>query len=273
LIRPELPFAAGVCVVVGEILAAGRLPAFRQIIAGFMCGFFISGSAIILNDYFDIEVDRVNTPERPLPAGLVSRSEALWLAGLTICLGLAAAWTISFPAFVLCIVLALIGFLYNWKFKEAGLIGNLMVSTSVAITFILGGMAVGDPWNRIAWTFGLMAFFIDLGEELAGDAMDMEGDKMRRSRSIAILHGRDYALRCSALSFGAVVLLSSIPVIFHWLKLSYLIMIGLTDILIIAFTTLLLKSRTPTEGRRSMRWIYLGALVGVLAFVVGTFIE
>jgi geranylgeranylglycerol-phosphate geranylgeranyltransferase len=39
------------------------------------------------------------------------------------------------------------------------------------------------------WTFSLMAFFVGLGEEIAGDAMDMEGDKQRGSRSIALLKG------------------------------------------------------------------------------------
>ena len=70
ILRPELPFAAGVCVILGEIVALGGLPPFREAMLGFVCGFFLSGSAIVLNDYFDLEVDRVNTPERPLPSGL-----------------------------------------------------------------------------------------------------------------------------------------------------------------------------------------------------------
>jgi hypothetical protein len=46
-------------------------------------------------------------------------------------------------------------------------------------------------------------------------------------------------------------------------------MIFITDILIIVFTIRLLKSETPEEGRRSMRGIYLGALFGMLAFIIG----
>jgi geranylgeranylglycerol-phosphate geranylgeranyltransferase len=54
-----------------------------------------------------------------------------------------------------------IGFLYNWKYKEAGLLGDLMVSASTAVTFILGGMIVGQPWNKIVWTvcLSLPSFF------------------------------------------------------------------------------------------------------------------
>ena len=273
IIRPELPFAAGVCVVLGELIALGKFPAGRELILGFMCGFFISGSAIILNDYFDLEVDKVNAPERPLPMGIVSPAEAVTLALATIFIGLAASMMISLEAFILCAVFALIGFLYNWKFKEAGLLGNLMVSSSVTFTFILGGVAAGDPWNKIVWTFGLMAFLIDLGEEIAGDAMDIEGDKKRNSRSIAIMNGRNFALTVSSAIFGLVVLISFIPALFGWLGPSYLIMIFITDILIIVFAARLKKSRTPEEGRGSMRRIYLGALFGMLAFIVGKLFE
>jgi geranylgeranylglycerol-phosphate geranylgeranyltransferase len=269
LFRPELPFSAGVCVLLGEIIALGGFPPLREAVLGFACVFFISAAALILNDYFDLEVDRVNAPQRALPAGLVSPFEAVMLTVVTIFVGLAAAFAIGIPALLLCVVSALVGILYNWKFKEAGLLGNLMVSSSVAMTFILGGVAIGEPWNRIIWCFALMAFFIDLGEEIAGDAMDIEGDKKRNSRSIAIMMGRTFALAVSSLLFGFVALISFIPIIFGWLGASYLLMIFIMDLLIIVFAIRLLKSKTPQEGRSSMRGIYLGALLGMLAFIGG----
>jgi len=271
IFRPELPFAAGICVVLGEIIALGKFPAIRELALGFFCGFFISGAAIVLNDYFDLEVDKINAPNRPLPAGIISRREAIGVTALATLTGLGTSLLLGFPSFVLCSIFWLIGCLYNWKFKEAGLLGNLMVSSSVGITFILGGIAVGEPWNKIVWCFALIAFFIDLGEEIAGDAMDMAGDQKRNSKSIAIRHGRKFALVLSSLFFGLVILIGLVPILFHWLGISYLIMIFITDTIIIIFSMRLLKSRTPEEGRRSMRQIYLGALFGMLAFMIGQF--
>jgi geranylgeranylglycerol-phosphate geranylgeranyltransferase len=271
IFRPELPFAAGICVILGEIIALGKFPPLRELALGFFCGFFISGSAIVLNDYFDLEVDKVNAPNRPLPMGIISPREAIVLTALATLIGLGTSLLLGFPSFILCLIFWLIGFLYNWKFKEAGLSGNLMVSSSVGITFILGGIAVGEPWNKIVWCFALIAFFIDLGEEIAGDAMDMAGDQKRNSKSIAIRHGRKFALVLSSLFFGLVILISLVPILFHWLGISYLIMIFITDTILIIFTMRLLKSRTPQEGRRSMRQIYLGTLFGMLAFMIGQF--
>lgn len=269
IFRPELPFAAGACVVVGEVLAQDALPTVVNLFLGFVAGFFLSGSAIVLNDYFDLEVDRVNTPERPLPSGIIIPTEAILLSIGAAFIGLWAAFALGAAAFLLCLFFWLIGCLYNWKFKEAGLLGNLMVSSSVAMTFLLGGIAVGEPWNGIVWTFGLMAFFIDLGEELAGDGMDIEGDRKRNSKSLAILHGKKFALRISSAMFGLVILIGFAPIFWGWLGTAYLIMIATIDLLIVVFIRRLWGSKTPEAGRKAMRGIYLSALLAVIAFVIG----
>ena len=273
IFRPELPFAAGVCVLLGELIALGHFPSIQQGILGFVSVFFISGSALVLNDYFDLEVDKVNMPERPLPSGILSPSDALFLTAAAIFIGLLCSLLISISAFISCVLATVVGILYNWKYKKAGLLGNLMVSFSVAFTFIFGGIAVGEPWNKIVWTFGLIAFFIDLGEEIAGDAMDMEGDKKRGSRSIAIRYGRKSALLISAKCFGLVVLISLIPIVLKWLGGSYMLMMFIMDAIIILFTARLLKSKISEDGRRAMRNIYLGALVGMLAFIIARLLE
>ena len=77
LVKPELPSAAGVCVVAGEVIASGSVPEASIGILGFLAGFFISGTAMITNDYFDLEVDRVNHPARPLPSGRISANEVM----------------------------------------------------------------------------------------------------------------------------------------------------------------------------------------------------
>ncbi len=183
--------------------------------------------------------------------------------------GLAAAFLIGYTALFMAIIFWIIGILYSWKFKRTGLPGNLMVSSSVAITFIFGGIVVGNPLNEIIWCFSAIAFFIDLGEEIASDAMDMVGDKEINSRSIAINMGKDAALKISAVLFSIVVFTSFIPVIFHWLGMIYLGMVLFMNAIIIFSIFKLLKSQSIDEGRHYTRLIYLGATFGLLAFIVG----
>jgi geranylgeranylglycerol-phosphate geranylgeranyltransferase len=253
LFRPELAAAAGMCVVLGELLALGAIPSLPALALGFLCGFCLSGSALITNDYFDLEVDRINAPQRPLPSGLLSSAQVMALGLVTALVGLVAAWAFNPLALALSLVAWLMGFLYNWKLKTAGLWGNLVVAASVAITFILGGILVGQAWNPTVWSFGLIVFTFDLAEEIVGDAMDAEGDQKRASKSIAIVSGKRTALRLSGSLFGLVVILSFLPVIWGALGLRYLLTISLTDALIIFFTIRLLNSRTPAAGRSSMQ--------------------
>jgi geranylgeranylglycerol-phosphate geranylgeranyltransferase len=53
--------------------------------------------------------------------------------------------------------------------------------------------------------------------------MDMQGDRLIRSRSLALRYGRRAALRVSAGVFGLVVLLSVAPFALRWFTLPYLL--------------------------------------------------
>lgn len=271
LFRPELPFAAGVCVLLGEVIALGGLPSLRQALPGFLIAFFISSSALILNDYFDLETDKVNAPDRPLPSGAVSPAEAVRLTILVTVLGLSVSMLFGWLALIFTFVFWSLGALYNWRFKRAGLAGNLMVAACVGSTFILGGFAVGQPFHPLVWFFSLVAFLIDLAEEIAGGAMDMEGDRKQNTKSIAILYGKSTALRISGGLFVIIVLISLLPFLLGWMGILYLILVSITGAITLASAWRLMSSQTPEEGRRSMRWIYLSALFAMLVFIGSQF--
>jgi len=273
LMRLDLSFAAGISVVVGELVAINILPSLNDLILGFIAGFFISTSALILNDYFDIETDKINRPTRPLPSGIIKPHEVILLWIITSILCFAVALQIGHIALLVAILFWIIGFLYNWKFKRIGLFGNLMVSSSVAITFIFGGIIVGNPWNTIIWCFACIAFFINLGEEIASDALDMIGDEKINSKSIAINRGRDSALKISSVLFCIVVLTNFIPLFLGYLEWYYLITILIIDIIIIFSTFKLLNIRNIDEGRKYTRLIYLGATFALLFFVISNIIS
>jgi len=100
LFRPDLSLAAGVCVVGGQVIATGSLALLSTTILGFLCVFGCSGSALVVNDYFDYEVDCINAPERPLPSGAVTRREAVWLGVLSTLIGLVSAALLGLDSFI-----------------------------------------------------------------------------------------------------------------------------------------------------------------------------
>jgi geranylgeranylglycerol-phosphate geranylgeranyltransferase len=268
LFRFELPLAAGICTALGAVISAGRLPPLGLLLPGFLCVFFISSSAMIANDYFDLATDRVNSPGRPLPSGRALPGDAILFTAITTLLGLAAAAWIGLGALVVALIFWALGLFYNWKGKASGLTGNLMVSACVGIMFIFGAIAVGTPWNPVIWTLGGLAFCFDLGEEIAADAMDVEGDRLRGSRSIAILKGKRAALSISGLLYGLFILVSLLPVIFGWLGMLYLFLLPVMDGYIIFCSFKILRSQTIQAGRSWIRWNYLGVSFCLLAFLL-----
>ena len=229
--------------------------------------FLISASILVLNDYFDVETDRINAPHRPIPSNLVSQAEALLFAVLLMAGGLTAGMFISLTAFLIGVLLAIVGFLYNRYFKKSGLPGNLMVSFSVGMTFIFGGAAAGDPFNSAVLFFACVAALIDLGEEIAADAMDAEGDKLINSNSIAIRKGRSYAIGISRNIFLTVIALTVLPFVTGWFPLIYAVPLGIMDLLIGIPLFMLCRSKGD-EGRKYIRRIYLGATFGMIVFLI-----
>ncbi|PKO04960.1 MAG: prenyltransferase [Chloroflexi bacterium HGW-Chloroflexi-3] len=272
LIRPELPISAGICVVVGQTIALGRIPAVTDLLLGFGLGLFLSSSAMIFNDLFDLEVDRINTPHKPIPSGKVTPTEAIVFGVVTALIALLIAGWIAPLVLVLSLALWILGFLYNWKLKASGLMGNLIVATNVATTFILGGISVGEGSNPLAWIFGAIAFVFDLAEEIAGDAMDMEGDRKRGSRSLAILYGKQSALKISGVLFLVMIVLTLLPVVLGETHLAYILPIGMMDVAIVFFGLRLLKSATHNEGHQAMRGLYISATIGLVAFILSRFV-
>ena len=210
----------------------------------FLSVFFISATSLILNDYFDIESDKINAPERPLPAGLVTERDIVLLSIVVTMLGFITGYLISLEALLVLILVWAVGFLYNWQFKKAGFIGNLMVSFSVGMTFVFGGIAVDKPFEIIVWYFAIIVMLIDLGEEIAADAMDIEGDSQVGSRSLALVFGRENALKISGAIFLLVIVACSLPFLLGWLEWIYLFPILLIDVVILYSTSKLLDSST-----------------------------
>jgi len=267
LIRLDLALGAGFFLVAGEIFAIGGLPPVNQVLLGFLTLFFISGSANISNDYFDRDVDRINLPGRPLPSGRISVRELWFLFFLFSAAGLITAALLGPMVLALVCVFWGIALLYNVKLKNYGFAGNLTVAVCVAMIFILGGITAGTI-NGVVLTFAALAFFFDLGEEIAADAMDVKGDQVRSSESLAKRWGRTRAMRMSGLMFLVFFLLTPIPFLVGWLGYDYLFLIMITDLWMISCSLALMRSRIIQDGRLQIRRLYLAWGIFVIVFAL-----
>lgn len=265
LIRLDLAFGAGAFLVAGEIFATGGLPPASRMVLGFVTLFFISGSANISNDYFDREVDAINLPSRPLPSGRIT-VRGLWALFLVCAIaGLAAAALLGPVVLAIVAALWVLSLLYNMKLKEYGLFGNVIVATCLGMIFIVAGIIAGAV-NGVVLTFAALAFFFDLGEEIASDALDVKGDSLRSSRSIAKRYGKRAAMKAAGLMYAIFFLLTLLPFPAGWLSYGYLLPAAVMDIFMIRCVLALVRSTDDGEGRRQVIRLYLAWGVFVIVF-------
>lgn len=144
LLRPPNFFTVPGDALAGYLLAAGvagRLwdPGLLEVILASLC-FYAGG--LLLNDWADFEVDRMERPQRPLPSGLVSRGAALVVAAGFLGGGLALSALQGREVSLIGGALLLTVVNYNLLLKHVPVIGAVAMGGCRALSFLLGAVLV-----------------------------------------------------------------------------------------------------------------------------------
>jgi len=258
----------GFAVIVGEFISSQVVTA-RAAFYGFMAGFLLLAASMVLNDYFDQQVDAINEPDRPLPSGAVKSSEALSFALILASFGLLSAASTGLATLLIAIFSLLIMVSYNARIKQTGLLGNVFVSLNVAIPFIYGGFAVA----RLSWAlaiFALLAFLSSVGREIVKGIADVQGDTTREVKSVAATKGNSTAAKYGAVFFLCAVALSVLPLLLGLVSYLYVPLVAICDLGFLLTTYSILGNPSPESAKRNKKYVLLWMTFGLLAFLMGT---
>ena len=269
LIRVPNSFLVGFAVIVGIVLASPKMFFSLASVLGFLTGFFISAYSMVLNDRYDIEVDRINKPSRPLPSGRVSVSTAITYAFVLLIIGLLMALLTSIPNLIIAICFALLAWFYSYWGKKKGLVGNVMVAASVSIPYLYGGFAVGVHLYPLVIFLTITSFLAAWGREVIKTISDIAGDEVRNVRSVARLYGEGVAARLGATLFLAAVLSTVLPLVANVVGLVFAIAIIVPDAIFIHASLSILKEPSASNAIRVKMMSLVGMAIGLLAFIVG----
>lgn len=215
--------------VIGEVAVLGGVPTLAQMALGFLVSFFLTAASMVLNDYVDLEIDRINSPHRPLPSGLISPGSALYLAGMLSAAGIASAVPFSYYGTAIAALTLSASIVYNLYAKQTGLAGNAIVAFCIAVPFLFGGVVVSGGINITVLVFFLLAFLSNIGREITKGIADIEGDRTRMIRTIAITRGTGAAAVVAALFYLAAVAMSPLPYLFGEVGAAYILFVAVTD--------------------------------------------
>jgi geranylgeranylglycerol-phosphate geranylgeranyltransferase len=271
LIRPVNCVMLGFAVVVGAFVSKPPTVPALQLALGFFTGFFLCAYAMAVNDVYDLEVDRVNRPDRPIPSGRITVGQASRLSLVMLVVGLACSFLSLDPlAVVIALAYAFISWFYNSRAKRMGLLGNLIVASSLAIPFVYGGaVSGGSMGGSLLLMMALTAFFSGVGREVVKSMADVEGDAKRHVNSLARTRGLGFASGVGALLFLFAVLTSWVPLFTGLANQLYSYGVIIPDVIFVYLAVAIVVRHDPRSAYRVKRIALAGMTVGLLVFIGG----
>jgi geranylgeranylglycerol-phosphate geranylgeranyltransferase len=274
MIRPINCIMMGFAVIVGASLATRGIfssQVFSNLFLGFVTAFTLTGASMVINDYYDRNIDAINEPNRPIPKGTISPRQALFCASFLTTVGFLAAFFTNIPSLLICILSWMISTTYATKGKQTGLLGNFLVSICVAVPFIYGSFVVGKGFEMAIILLAIMAFLSNTGREITKGIVDIEGDRFQNVRTIAVAYGGKTAAVVASVFFILAVVLSPLPLLLNLVSQWFLPLVVVTDIGLIASSVLLIRDYSRKNAKKIKNWVLIWFLFGLLAFVAGTF--
>ncbi|MFP4655319.1 MAG: UbiA prenyltransferase family protein [Methanohalobium sp.] len=203
LLRPEiadmdiaLPAASA---LLASYLAMGTLPSIIPFLIAVIGGYAAITSSYVYNDCCDVEVDKINLPNRPLASSQLSVKKALMYSLFLVLVASAAALYLNPESFVVLILAVLTISIYSkfaksetfFSFVPVGIAYGL-VPVGIWLAFDPAGIlrGVDDVILPIPGIFlGIMMCVTDWGFTLSGVARDVEGDREKDKPTFPVVFG------------------------------------------------------------------------------------
>jgi 4-hydroxybenzoate polyprenyltransferase len=249
----------------------------------------IAAAGYIINDYFDLNIDRVNKPDKVVVEKIIKRRWAIiwhWvLSGLGILIGFYLSLKIRNvfigPTNLLCVLLL---WFYSTTFKKKLLIGNLLIALLTA--WVIGVLYLAefrlhrfvDPafhgtLSRIykfTVLYGAFAFVISLVREIVKDMEDMEGDIQYGCRTMPVVWGLN-AAKFFCVCWLTLLLAALIFIQFYILQYRWWYTIAFTCVAVIFPILRVIRKMSralePAEFHQLSRMIKSIMLMGILSMI------
>ena len=269
IIRPLNVFLGGLTILISSLIIKYEGPAISVILPVFVVMFFTIG-ANTLNDYFDYEIDKINRPDRAISSGLVLRNQALILSLFSFIVGVLIALKLNKDSQLLSIGVSLpLIIAYNVRLKKYPLIGNIIVSLILAMSFIYAGLVFKKTEPLIIPA--LLAFGLTLIREIVKDLADIKGDKSAGLMTFPIVYGKKKTIiLCTILSLFLGIG-SFIPFLTGYYNTFYGIsLILMVEIPLAVVVISMLNKPVILTAKRGSKLLKFCTLGGLLSIYMGT---
>ena len=267
--RPLNCFITYITIVTACFICGGGSEDLWHILVGGVVGIMVTAAGNIINDYYDIEADRINRPYRVLPSEIVSPAIALLFFLLFNIVALLLALLLGFGLFIIVLVTVLLLYLYSYRLKNIPLVGNLVVAFLTGLAFVFGSVIVGNVFCGIIPA--LFAFMINLMRELIKDIEDVDGDKAVDLSTYPIKHGVVNSVNLVSIIGAALIILTTLPFLFQIYDVKYfiLVMLIVNGILVFVISRLRIDP-SKYNLKLASNLLKLDMVLGIIAIILGS---
>lgn len=266
--RPHNMLVAAFGVVAGYIISGGRSAA--DVWPAALLTALTTGAGNVINDYYDVQIDRINKPRRPLPSERMSTRTALVLYAVSTAVITAGAFAFLPLKLALLVVAWEVALhVYARWAKRVFVAGNLLVASIASSAFLAGGVLTGN-FGAVVVAIAIAFVFI-LSRELVKGAEDVEGDGSAGVATAAVVVGVERTIVWASALMLVLVAGIPLPTFVNYYGSLYLWVMELTVVpgLLLASYLVLQHPCKRTYGRVS--WILkAGMFFGILAIGLGT---
>lgn len=221
---------------------------------------------VILNDYFDRDVDSITDSYRPLPSGRITVKEALYSAIAFLSAALVISLSLSIILMLATAVYVLLMLLYNSLLKKKGLMGSLCFGLIEGISFIVGVYAIGD-FNLLAFFILISIIMLHTSVNLIGAIKDIDGDRKIGNLTIPAKYGVNTTVKLILLFVLFSLIAGSMPAFLKLLNFRYL---PLLLVMGFWFLVIVLNVKKDSKlGYMGFGMFYMGASVYYINFITG----
>lgn len=151
------------------------------VLIGALSAACLNAASNAINQVFDLEIDRVNKPARPLPSGRISVNGALIFTLIFYSLSFGFAWMVGLQFFVIVLFTAFLTYAYSgppFRTKRHWLWANVTIAIPRGcLLAVAGWTALRDALNPEPWILGSVFGLYILGAATTKDFADMKGDR------------------------------------------------------------------------------------------------
>lgn len=257
----------GLSVCIAAIVAGIDGPWYFVVLA-IVSTMFITAGANAINDWYDLEIDRINRPDRVLPAGLLSPRIGLNTSIFSFVCGIIFSIFISLSAVVVALFSSLLLVFYSAKLKRKVLWGNLTVSFISGLAFIYGALAAGNISGGIVPA--VLAFFFHLGREIIKDMEDVAGDSSLGAKTLPLVYGERVARIVITIVFVMLILFTYVPYCLDVYNLLYLITVTLgVNFVLLGISVMLWFNSSRSNLKLYSTMLKFDMLIGLFSIYIG----